>query len=207
MELAVRKLDELPEPNRGYALAFKRKLDLEGKKERTVARRLHEVRHCLKILCKDAKRANKADIEELVLKLNKSGMAPVSQCLTKLTLKNFIKFVLDFPGKRKYPPVVDWLEVGKKAKNSKTAADLLSREEMIMLIGACKTPRDRAVIAILSTFGCRVGELLNLKYKDVELTDKETSWIAFDGKTGYRRCPFTSQSLCHPYIVEYLNRV
>ena len=74
-----------------------------------------------------------------------------------------------------------------------------------MLIGACKTNRDKAIIAILSNFGCRIGELLNLHYKDVILSETDVSWIIFTGKTGYRKVPFGSNSLCWPYVVAYLN--
>ena len=205
LDYALRKVEEMPEPNRSYLIDYKRHMELQDRKERTMARRLHELRYSLNLLGKDTKLATMKDIENLVLKINRSDMALASQAMTKLTLKNFIKYLHNFPGKHKYPEIVDWIEI-KRPKNSKKAEDLLTREEMITLIGACKTPRDKVVISILSTFGCRVGELLNLKYKDVEMTDQDVSWIGFDGKTGYRRCPFTPQSLCHPYLIEYLNQ-
>ncbi len=204
MKYALGKVADLPEPNRSYALNYQRSLELHERKQRTIARRLYEVDYCLNLLGKDAKQATRTDIENLVLAINKGNKAATSKEKTKLTLKHFFKVLYDCKGKKEYPALVDWIEI-RNITNNKLPDDLLTVDEMQTLTGACKTPMTKALISIMATFGCRVGELLNLKYKDIELTDKEVNWIAFEGKTGYRRCPYTNTSLCAPYITAYLN--
>ncbi len=206
LEYAVRKVGELPTANRKHSEDYKHYLELRNRKPRTVARRLHELLYIFKLLGKDAKKATKIDIENVVLEINKSDMAIISKAMIKRTIKKFYRFLYlpDSDDPHEYPAIVKWIKVDKP-KNSKLPDDLLTEEEMIRLIKSCKSHRDKAIMSILATFGCRVGELLNLKVKDVVLGDKEVSWILFDGKTGERRVPFTSNSLCYPYIVNHLN--
>ncbi|MBM1154613.1 tyrosine-type recombinase/integrase [archaeon] len=45
---------------------------------------------------------------------------------------------------------------------------ILSPEEVRTLIEACKSPRDRAIIAILAKTGMHVGELCSLRLRDVQ---------------------------------------
>lgn len=205
LEYAMRKVSELPAPNKDYALEYKRNMELADRKERTQARRLHELRFILKLLDKDARQATKKDIEDLVLRINKHDMALTSKAMTKLTLKNFYKYLYGVKGKGKYPEIVDWIEIKRPKGNSKLPEDLPTLEEMVALIDACKTPRDRCVIAIMANFGCRIGELLALRYKDITIGDP-ACWVRLNGKTGARSCPFVPGSLAYPYIIEYLNR-
>ena len=209
LSYAVKQINDLPEPNRTYAKDYQRHLELKPHKSanaqaRTIGRRLHELRDVLLLLGKDARQAEIRDIEELVLKLKRRNMAAKSRVMTELTLKNFYAFLYGMKKKHSYPEIVDWIEM-EPTPPTKTADLLLTMPEMQALIGACMSARDRCIISIFATFGCRVGEVLNLAVKDISITDKETNWIKFDGKTGERQCPWTSQSLCAPYITAYLN--
>lgn len=62
---------------------------------------------------------------------------------------------------------------------------LLSDDEVCRMLSACDGERDRAVVAVLASSGCRVGELCNLKIRDVRLY-REKATLHLDGKTGPR---------------------
>jgi len=70
---------------------------------------------------------------------------------------------------------------------TKTAEQLLEEEEVRAMIEAAKTPRDRALIAVLYESGCRIGEVAKLTWSDVRFTESQTAAINTDGKTGKPR--------------------
>jgi integrase/recombinase XerD len=78
---------------------------------------------------------------------------------------------------------------------------MLIEEEVKKLIEACKNQRDKTVIALLRDTGMRVGELLNLKVKDITLSDG-LSHVMASGKTGDRMVPLV---FAVPYLANYLN--
>jgi integrase len=83
--------------------------------------------------------------------------------------------------------------------------EILSERELKSILEAAGaydgSLRNRLVIELLWETGCRVGELCNLKIKDVQF-DQHSAIIHLDGKTGQRRVrAFT----CRPDLLEYLN--
>ena len=67
-----RLMEEIPEPNSEYALGYKRFLELNNRKQKTIARRLEELRYVLRLIEHDAKKATKQDIERVVMAINKA---------------------------------------------------------------------------------------------------------------------------------------
>lgn len=102
----------------------------------------------------------------------------------KKTLKKFFRWL----GKKE---LVDWFTIGE-IKTRKFPDELLTEDDIKKMIGACKNPRDRALIAVLWESGFRVGELGNMRVRDVELTDEGT-WIKLFGKTVKDLCCYHSQ--------------
>lgn len=212
LSFPLKKIETLQEPNRTYALEYVHFLELKPSKSpnaqnRTIARRASELLIILGHLPAglDAKQATVKDIEGIVLALKNSSMAPKSREMTKLMVKNFWAYLAGIRKKRRYPEIVDWIEI-QDVKNTKTADDLLTPDEISRLLSACKTLRDRTIISIFSTYGNRVGELLALRRKDCHIAanEKDRSWITFTGKTGTRRLPIFPDWLCYPYLRDYL---
>ena len=50
------------------------------------------------------------------------------------------------------------------------AKDLITRDELIAIIGACKTIRDKAIVSTLYESAARISELSRLKWGDIEYT-------------------------------------
>jgi integrase/ribosomal protein L40E len=64
--------------------------------------------------------------------------------------------------------------------------DILSEEEIRKLVDAAERQRDRALIFVGYESGCRAGELLGLRLRDVKL-DRYGAVLLVKGKTGTRR--------------------
>ena len=203
VELETAKvMEELSEPNRGYALAFKKHLELIGDKPRTVGKRLHELRYILKALNKDARKCTRADIEEFILAMNKSKYAPITRKKTKQTLKKFFKQLY---GRDSYPKIVKWV-VGDHIENFKLPEDMLTEDDVKALINACLNPRDRCMIALLFDGGIRAGEFLRLKIKDLVFSKDNVCYITIKkGKNdAERRVPLVFSV---PYLTTYVNEM
>lgn len=199
-ELELRKIgNEIQEPNLSYVKDYDRYMELQNKKPQTLYRRLDELRYSLNLLGKkDAKKATKEDIEKIVLSINKSGKAQISRAKIKLTLKNFYKWLYK---SEEHPDLVRWIKIDVP-HGTKLPGEMLTEVEVVSLINACKTSRDKAIIGLLWDTGMRIGELLNLKGKDVVLRSGELSYVTVDGKTGQRRTPIVFSV---PFLTNYLN--
>lgn len=81
-------------------------------------------------------------------------------------------------------------------KKSPDYSQIITEEELDTLISkGCKSALERAIVSFLHESGCRVGELLGIRIRDIELK-KSYAIIKVDGKTGERRVPIT-KSLPH----------
>jgi integrase/recombinase XerD len=115
--------------------------------------------------------------------------------LTVRTMKRFFKS-LDRPelaAKLRVPP--------RKGR----LPDILTDEELKTLIEHAGGPdgslRNRLIVELLWESGCRVGELCNLKLKDIQF-DEYSAILYLQGKTGQRRVRvFTSK----PDLLEHIN--
>jgi integrase/ribosomal protein L40E len=107
---------------------------------------------------------------------------------TKTALKSNLKVFYRWLRKTKdYPPEVDWIKINHKQVNNKLPEELLTEEEIVKMADAALNPRDKALVLILYESGCRIGELLSLKIKDVQFDDYGCVLIVPKGKTGARR--------------------
>jgi len=113
----------------------------------------------------------------------------------KITIKKFWRWLKNpglMPNELKqlpYPPEVSWIK-RKKSKNGLLPKDIWTPEEVNKVAGLASNMRDRAFILGLFGSGCRIGEFLPLRRKDV-IFDKYTCQILVDGKTGSRRVRLT----------------
>ena len=190
--------EELSDTNMGYVSAYKANLGLLNRKPQTIARIVRELRYIFKFLGKDVKKATKEDIERFVAELNRSEKAPISKKKIKQTLRSFYKWLLKADD---YPPIVKWVKMDR-VESIKLPEELLTEEDIAKLIGACKSQRDKTIIALLYDTGMRVGELLNLKIMDIVLSKDNPSYVMVDGKTGKRRATLFFSV---PYLANYLD--
>ena len=144
--------------------------------------------------------ASKQDLIKVFSRINTSSLAPETKRKITATIKLFYKW---FKGEGEiYPKEVSWLKTTADAK-IKLPEDLLSEEEVNLMINVASSIRDKAIISIMFETGCRIGELINLRVKDVEM-DNNSGHLTLKGKTGMRKIPI-KRSLS--YLALYLDSI
>ncbi len=117
----------------------------------------------------------------------------------KVTVKSFYKHFLGED--LYYPRQVAWIKTSMKEYKRVLPDDILDEDEILKMIKAAQNQRDKAIIALLFDSGIRVGELMSLRVKDIDLR-KEPAHITVSGKTGMRKIPILFSV---PYMAAYLN--
>ena len=99
----------------------------------------------------------------------------------KVALKRFFRWLRN-KRKRQNPEETDWIEV-KKIKTKIKPSDLLSPDEVLLLLRARRAqhPRNRALILLLFETGGRPIEVLNLRIQDVSF-DRYGAKVTLCGK-------------------------
>jgi len=139
---------------------------------------------------KDFTKLNKDSIEDLVGGINNSDFSEWTKRDYKIILKRLIKYIREKEGKRflegRYPLEVSWISSTMKKTRKKLPKELLTIDDIKELAEGTLNLRDKAFILFLYESGSRIGEILNLKIKDVEF-DKFGARIILFGKTGARK--------------------
>lgn len=117
------------------------------------------------------------------------------------SLKQFYRYLL---GKGEfYPDVIRQIKAKKVTRNI-MPEDILKEDDIVKMLDVCQNLRDRALIAALYDTGARVGELLEVRLKDISLkTNPARITLASisGGKTGTRNIPIV---WCVPYLQDYI---
>lgn len=142
---------------------------------------------------KDFDKATEDDIKRIVVVINTSSFTE----WTKHDYKRSIKKLFRWLGKEKE---VSWLKCGN-IKNKKLPEEILTDDDIKRLINAATSARDKALIAVLYESGCRTGEFLSMRIKNISF-DRYGAVIVVHGKTGYKRVRLVSSV---PYLVEWMN--
>jgi len=133
---------------------------------------------------KEFRQATKANILDLVSLIDSKDYSEYTKYDFKVVLKMFYKWLL---GKDEdFPKVVKWLKPKLKGGKFKLPEELLTAAEVEKLAAACTNARDKALVLILYESGCRIGELMYLRLKNVQF-DNYGAVLLVNGKTGSRR--------------------
>jgi len=121
------------------------------------------------------------EVKECEKGLNKGQ--PLSQ-FTKNNMRTHFKVFLRYIGKEKEAAVIRC----RNLKGTKLPEDILTKEEVLEIIDHAACLRDKALFGLLYESGCRVGEILSMKIKNVEFLSSGGASVTFPaGKTGARR--------------------
>ncbi len=74
-------------------------------------------------------------------------------------------------------------------KETTDPGDLITAEELTAMIKACKTHRDRAIIAVTYETGARIGEVARLRWADIQFDKYGVKCIIDDTKERKKRYP------------------
>lgn len=107
--------------------------------------------------------AEKSDVDELLFKLKHDhGLADSTRREYRKALRKFY----DWRGE----PWAEDIRVGPPETNSVDSSELLTREEIDVLLHAAEQPRDKAVLALLADTGLRIGAIASLRIRDLDLS-------------------------------------
>jgi len=141
------------------------------------------------MLNKPFNKANKNDMIKLMVKiedLKTKKNEPIKEWTKhdyRVVIKRFYKWLNK---DEDYPDTVRWIKTTMKNGNKKLPEDMLTEDEIQILIDSATNPRDKAFISVLYESGCRIAEILNMKIKHISF-DEYSPTIVVSGKTGSRR--------------------
>jgi site-specific recombinase XerD len=120
-------------------------------------------------------------------------------------IKKFYKWIfnqdIEDEDEWEIPNNVKFIKI-KKPKDAKTVpSDLLTPKEVRLLADISKNLREKALILTLYETGARIGEILNLRIKDVSFDDYGAK-LRLIGKTGVRHVRIVGSS---PAVGQWLN--
>jgi integrase/recombinase XerD len=126
----------------------------------------------------------RVDVETLVGRINTKDYTGHTKHDYKIVIKRYIQWLKGCED-GEYPPEVKWIKTAFSKKRLLPEA-LLTADELRKLVDATENPRDRALLLTDYESGCRIGEILNLRIRNVNL-DQYGAILIVDGKTGPRR--------------------
>lgn len=144
-------------------------------------------------------KAEKPDLEVLMAKIEGSHYAEWTKCDFKTILRRFWKWLKQWEDG--YPPEVRWIKTSMKNHKHRLPDEILTQDEVKHLLDAALTVRDKALIATLYESGCRIGELMGLKIKNIQFNTHGAVIYVF-GKTGSRRILLIDSI---PYLANWLS--
>ncbi len=176
-------------------------MQAQGRDTKTLIKHLY----CLKVFIGfaegkvDFKALTRKNVEGIIAELESSDYKPETKRNVKSIAKGFWKHA--FGNDEFYPEPVRWIKTSLRRKDRLMPEQLLTEEDVLRMLDAANNARDKAIIATLFDAGIRVGELLSMKRRDVDL-ESNPAHIVVNGKTGMRRVPVLFSV---PYLAQYLN--
>lgn len=185
------KTIKIHEHNRQIAYDFVQHLSAEGITKTRQAKYIYAITQLSrKFNNKQFPKVTKKDVEKLMGELNNSDLSEWTKRDYRIILKRLMKYIRETEGETfrrgHYPPEVDWLSSTMKKSKKKNPKQLLTIEDVHNLTEATCNLRDKAYVSFLYESGARIGELLNIKIKDIE-PDKHGARVNLQGKTGARK--------------------
>jgi len=169
------------ESNKQYLTEFYRHLVIKGLSKARIIKYLDTLYSITYLLEKPFEEVRKEDIATIIQKIEEKDYSDWTKRDYKVIIKIFFRWLKDTEG---YPDIVKWIK--KKPINKKLPDELLSKEDIKKLVDAAENLRDKAFILVLYESGCRIGELLTLRLRNVQF-DKFGCVLIVNGKTGSRR--------------------
>ena len=148
-------------------------------------------------LVKKFDKANKEDIEKVVKIINEKDYSDWTKRDYKVAIKKFYKWL---NGGEEFPKTVRWIKLNSSFKKT-LPQDLLTEDEIKRMIQYSSSLRNKAFVMTLYETGCRIGEMLSLRVKNVQF-EKQSTVLNVTGKTGDRRVLVI---MATPYLRDWLN--
>lgn len=192
-------LSKIDEQSKAELLKFHNYLFAQGLSRSRVIKYLTHLRQVALLLNKPFARVTKEDIIDLVRRIeSRQDYSGWTKRDYKVAIKRFYKWLR---GDEEYPEEVRWIKSNRRNNNHLLPEELLTEEEIKQMTEAADNPRDRALVFVLYESGCRIGEILSLKIRNVQF-DEHGSILLVNGKTGSRRVRIIASA---PLLASWIN--
>jgi site-specific recombinase XerD/ribosomal protein L40E len=177
--------------NRADIIYFSKIRFAKGSGYGRVAKIAYSMRCWAKWLGKPFREVNKNDLITAVGELENTKYSEYTKYDLKIVLKMFYRWLEG--NDETLPKKISWLKPGIKNEKHKLPEELLNEEEVLKIAEATGNIRDRAFVLVLYESGCRIGEMLTLKLKNIGF-DQYGAVLRVNGKTGDRRVRIISSA-------------
>jgi len=150
--------------------------------EHRAVKYISTLKHIAIDLNMDFDKVTKKEMEAYIGRLERSDKSNWTKHDYKIAVKKFYVWL----NGGKESELTDWIKTTLSKKETRMPEELLIEEEVLKLIGAAKSPRDKALIALMWDVGARIGEIANIKIKNLTFDEYGMS-VLLNGKTGPRR--------------------
>lgn len=173
--------------NKERMLQFLRRSEVEGLSDVRQLKYVYAFKWLLKVCNKDFDELTNRDIEDYLLSMNGHYKASTKQTRW-YPIKKFLCSLDKADLVRDFKPAFD--------KSTKKMPDeLLTEAEVLKMVEAAYSTRDKALVYVLYEGGLRISELLGMRMLDVEF-DEKGGVIRVNGKTGERRVRIVHSAEC-----------
>jgi site-specific recombinase XerD len=173
---------QIDKNNKVLILDFYSELLTRGLSKGRVFKYLYTLHNIAKILKKPFAKTTKNDIAELIRELEGRNYAGWTKHDYKVVLKVFFRWLKK---SEEYPDEVKWVKTTVRNHNT-LPEEVLTEDDVRKLVESATNLRDKAFILVLYESGCRIGEILTLRIRNVRFDDYGAILIV-SGKTGDRR--------------------
>lgn len=155
-----------------------------------------------RFLNKDFEKMTKQSMQKLIGNVESSNLKEWTKQGYRIAMKKFFRWLENKtieqynkknPENKKpllkdkeYPESVEWINTTMKNSKTRLPEEILTEDDIKLIVEHCNHIRDKALIMLLWDSGCRIGEILNLRLKHL-VFDKYGAQIIVNGKTGGRR--------------------
>lgn len=197
---------KMPEDDRELISEFVTEIKSEGHSKARVRFYLYQLRRFKEWLDVPFLKATKKDMKKAMAKIEGSKFSPHTKQNYKIAIKRFYHWLynekLNAKLKAKeYPECVEWISTTMGHAGRKLPEDILNEADVKKLLEHCDNIRNKALVALLWDSGCRIGEVLNIKIKNISF-DKYGGVVTVDGKSGSRRVRLVSSV---PYLANLID--
>jgi site-specific recombinase XerD len=147
---------------------------------------LHNLKIFIKELDKPISEATKEDIGRVMIEIGNYKWKNGTKNVFKIVVRRMYQIIHNMEDTTDFPDVVRWVKLDIKKRDRHLPEELLTNEELDMIIENCKSIRDKAFIAILAESGARIGEIASMKIKHISF-ESYGARLTLYGKTGSRR--------------------
>jgi site-specific recombinase XerD len=196
-ELEKLKQETFSQRDKDLILMWHNHLFATGSQEARVQKISAQMRKIRNWLHVDFEKVSRIHIETVVAKINTdTSKSDATKSDYRRVIKQFYSWLIDEAeilslkddATTKLWKYIRKIKIKYKSKKIEYSEILTEKDLRRLLEYGCDNIRDKAFICMLHEGGFRVGEFLNIKIKDVEMTDSCIR-VMVDGKTGKRIVP------------------